>query len=347
MKKFIEPIIHSTIWIAGYILFIKGSQTLGVFNKIDGTIFYPLTIGTVINISLFYAVSLILIPKFSIHQKILKLLSQLIIVFLVLTLIESLVDFSFFTTMYSSENEPFGSQLVLNFVSNLVILSLALTYGFTKNWIKNERSKQKLKEEKLRSELNFLKAQINPHFLFNILNMAFSSATGNGDETTANIIEKLAGLMRYMLYESNSEKADINKEISYIENYINLQKLRMASDIKTHIQFNVSGDIFSYRIAPLILIPFVENAFKFGVKLEKESIINIQLDLKDNVLKFEVENTNFKKANPQNSVESGIGLENVKRRLELIYPNKYDLKISDNEDKFLVKLKIDLEKLQV
>ena len=163
MKKFIEPIIHSTIWIAGYILFISGSQTLGVFSKIDGTIFYPLTIGTVINIFLFYAVSLILIPKFSVHQKTLKLLSQLIVVFLVLTLIESLVDFSFFTTIYSSENEPFGSQLLLNFVSNIIILSLALAYGFTKNWIKNERSKQKLKEEKLRAELNFLKAQI--HYL--------------------------------------------------------------------------------------------------------------------------------------------------------------------------------------
>lgn len=344
MKKFIEPIIHSAIWIAGYILFITGSQTLGVFSKIDGTIFYPLTIGTIINVFLFYVVSLILIPKFYVHQKILKLLSQLIIVFLVLTLFESLVDFSFFTTIYSSENEPFGSQLVLNFVSNGIILSLALTYGFTKNWIKNERSKQKLKEEKLKAELNFLKAQINPHFLFNILNMAYSSATGNGDETTANIIEKLAGLMRYMLYESNSEKADINKEISYIENYINLQKLRMSSDIKTHIHFNVSVDVLSYRIAPLILIPFVENAFKFGLKLEKESIINIQLHLKNNVLKFEVENTNFTKVNPQNSIESGIGLENVKRRLELIYPNKYDLKISDNKDKFSVKLKIDLEK---
>jgi two-component system LytT family sensor kinase len=342
MKKFIEPIIHSTIWIAGYILFITGSQTLGVFSKIDGTIFYPLTIGTVINIFLFYAVSLILIPKFSVHQKILKLLSHLIIVFLVLTVIESLVDFFFFTTIYSSEHEPFGSQLLLNFISNLIILSLALTYGFTKNWIKNERSKQKLKEEKLKAELNFLKAQINPHFLFNILNMAFSSATGNGDEVTANIIEKLAGLMRYMLYESNSEKVDINKEISYIENYISLQKLRMSSDMKTHIQFNVSGDILSHRIAPLILIPFVENAFKFGLKLEKKSIIKIQLDLRDNVLNFEVENTNFKTANRQNSTESGIGLENVKRRLELIYPNKHDLKISDNADKFLVKLKIDL-----
>lgn len=343
MKKFIEPIIHSIVWIASYILFIAGSQTLGVFSKIDGTIFFPLTIGTVVNIFLFYVVSLILIPRFSVHQKILKLLSQLIIVFLVLTLIESVVDFSFFTTIYSSENEPFGSQLVLNFVSNLIILSLALTYGFSKNWIKNERLKQQLKEEKLTAELNFLKAQINPHFLFNILNMAFSSASSTGDEKTANIIEKLSGLMRYMFYDSNADRVDISKEINYIENYISLQKLRLSSDIPVTIQFNVLGEAGNLRIAPLILIPFVENAFKYGIKLEKKSDIIIQIELENKSLNFNVENVNYKTKNPNYKMDTGIGLNNVKKRLELIYPLKHSLNISNEGGKFRVKLIIDLD----
>lgn len=343
MKKLIEPIIHSIIWISGYFLFVNVAQTLGVFNKVDNTIFFPLTIGTILNIVLFYSVSLFLIPRFARLRKIKNLVFEVLLVYVVLSLIESAIDYSFYTTIYSSEVEPFGSQLILNFISNLLIVSLALTYGFSKNWIKNERLKQKLKEEKLTAELNFLKAQINPHFLFNILNMAFSSASSTGDEKTANIIEKLSGLMRYMFYDSNADRVDISKEINYIENYISLQKLRLSSDIPVNIQFNVVGEASNLRIAPLILIPFVENAFKYGIKLEKKSDILIQLELENSRLNFSVENVNFKTNNPDYKMDTGIGLNNVKKRLELIYPQKYSLNISDDGGKFRVKLKIDLD----
>ena len=230
---------------------------------------------------------------FSISRKVFTLIFHLVLLLVGLTILESVIDYIFFTSIYSTEDEPFGSHIILNLVSNAIMLSLALTYGFTKSWIRNERLKQVLKEEKLSTELNFLKAQINPHFLFNVLNMAFSSASGSGDTTTASIIEKLSGLMRYMLYESNSEKVEIEKEIRYINNYINLQKLRLSKEIPVKITFNTSIDVMNHSIAPLILIPFVENAFKYGIKLERESHISIFLDIKDKELQFRVENSKF------------------------------------------------------
>ncbi len=343
MRKIIEPAIHVVLWITGYLLLLLGANTLGVFHKADGSLLFAVTIGTLINIVVFYTVSLYLIPRFSIKRKAALLIYQLIALLLVFTVIESLVDYLFFSAKYSTEDEPFGSQLIINLVSNFIMLSLAVTYGFTKNWLKNERLKQKYKEEKLSAELNFLKAQINPHFLFNVLNMAFSSATSKGDETTANIIERLSGLMRYMLYESNSEKVEIEKEIDYIQDYISLQKQRLSSDTPVEIKFQATGDISTHTLAPLILVPFVENGFKHGIKLDTKSFIHITLDVTDHTLNFRAENSTFNVEQTSSPTHSGIGLENVRKRLAILYPNKHQLNISEEDDKFLVELQIKLQ----
>jgi len=208
---------------------------------------------------------------------------------------------------------------------------LSVGYGLTKNWIKNEKSNQRLKEEKLTAELDFLKAQLNPHFLFNVLNMAFSSATSSGDERTADMIEKLASLMRYMLYDSNVDKIELSKEIDNIENYINLQKLRLSEDLPVKINFSVLGDTNRNKIAPLILIPFVENAFKYGVKLGEKSDINIRLEISDNKLHFTVENRSCKANNNLSNENSGLGLKNVKKRLAILYPDKHQLEITNDK----------------
>ena len=334
--------IHTLIWVTGFLVFALGVKTIGVFHKSDGSFLYPLISGTLINVALFYLTSLQLIPGFAVSRKAARFVLMTTGLLVSLTIIESLLDYGFFTSLYSSAEESFTSQLMVNLVLNIIVLSLALAYGFIKNWIRNERMKQRLKEEKLTAELNFLKAQINPHFLFNVLNMAFSSATSTGDDKTAGIIEKLASLMRYMLYDSNTEKVDLAKEIQYLQDYIELQKLRLSTDIPVTIRFEVSGDSQGAAIAPLLLIPFVENAFKYGIKFDHPSEILISLDIKSGELIFRVENSSFPGHDAITRKDSGIGLENVKKRLTMLYPGKNRLTLSDQGASYHIELVLNL-----
>ena len=232
--------------------------------------------------------------------------------------------------------------MFINLLFNFIVFSLALGYGFTKSWLRNEKQRQQLREEMLQAELNFLKAQVNPHFLFNVLNMAYASAAGSGDERTSGIIEKLANLMRYMLYESNVGSIELSKEVEYIESFIELQKMRLSSEIQSAVEFSVSGDPGSYKVAPLILIPFVENAFKHGIRLGKPSDILINLKVTSGNLYFEVANSIAEAQNGLGHKNGGIGLENVKKRLALLYPDRHQLNISRKNDKFGISLILNL-----
>lgn len=331
MKKYVEPLIHILIWLTGLTLIILWVKTIGPFRKADGTLLYPIIFGTIINVILFYTNAFVLIPQFSKKRKPIRFILLMLILLIGITSFETIIDYICFIIYYSTEKESFLTQYLSNLFLNIVILVLSVGYGLTKNWIKNEKSNQRLKEEKLTAELDFLKAQLNPHFLFNVLNMAFSSATSSGDERTADMIEKLASLMRYMLYDSNVDKIELSKEIDYIENYINLQKLRLSEDLPVKINFQVYGDTNRNKIAPLILIPFVENAFKYGVKLGEKSDINIKLDISDNKLHFVVENKIFKANNNLSNENSGLGLKNVKKRLAILYSAKHQLEITNDK----------------
>ncbi|HKL09670.1 MAG TPA: histidine kinase [Bacteroidales bacterium] len=341
MKKYIEPFLHALIWVSGFILIVTQVRTIGPFRKVDGTILYPIIFGTINSIMLFYTNVLILIPRYSKHKNAFKLFASIILFLLAITVFEAVIDYYCFDVYHSTEKEPFLIQFTTNLTINLFITALSLGYGLGKNWLKNEKKNQILTKEKLTAELDFLKAQLNPHFLFNILNMAFSSATSHGDERTADMIEKLSSLMRYMLYESNVDKIELSKEIEYIENYINLQKLRLSDDLPVNINFNVNGDVHKNKIAPLILIPFVENAFKYGVKLGHQSDINIKINIKNNDFLFTIENTIFNLPDYTEKNNSGLGLKNAIKRLSIIYPDKHQLKITRNNN-FCVDLKIAL-----
>jgi two-component system, LytTR family, sensor kinase len=338
-----EPLVHVVLWLSAYLVLILLIKTIGPFKKIDGTILMPVTFGTIINIILFYTTSLVLIPGLAEKKGTGKFLILLSLVFLSLSLAETFIDSVLFRAYYSDREESFLSQLLLNTILNGIILSLALGYGFTKSWIKNEKMKQVLLQEKLSAELNFMKSQLNPHFLFNVLNMAYSSASISGDENTADIIEKLSGLMRYMLYESNVEYIELEKEIDYLRNYINLQKMRFPEDLKVTVNFQLNGDFSRSKIAPLILIQFIENAFKFGVKLEQESEILISLNIINNDLKFIVQNPIFRNTGNSDKNASGIGILNVKKRLEILYAGKHSLITENSGEVYDVRLFINLK----
>jgi two-component system, LytTR family, sensor kinase len=342
-KKYIEPIIHVLVWGSGFILFTLLIKTIGPFKRADQTLFMPVSLGTMINLILFYSISLVLIPRFSRNKKTWELIFLTLGLFFLLTSGETIIDYLFFTYYYSSIRESFASQFMLNTSLNLIMLAFALGYGFTKIWLTGEKLKQALKQEKLLAELNFLKSQINPHFLFNVLNMAFSSATCNGDEKTADIIEKLSGLMRYMLYESNVDRVNLEKEIEFLNNYIKLQKMRLSSDISTVVTFQVNGSINHSQIAPLILIPFIENAFKYGISLDHPGEILILLNIHGKQLEFRVQNKINVLLRAIDKKNSGIGLVNVRKRLELLYPGKHKLEIDSSGGMFSVELLMTIE----
>ncbi|TAF83660.1 MAG: histidine kinase, partial [Sphingobacteriales bacterium] len=182
----------------------------------------------------------------------------------------------------------------------------------------------------------FLKSQINPHFLFNSLNNIYSLAYQQSASTPYAIL-KLSDILRYMLYESNDSKVALLTEIEYLKSFIELQKLRFKTNLSVHL--NIEGNISKQQIMPLVLISFVENAFKHGVATEVDYPINILISVHENKLLFTISN---KKSNHIKDVTGGIGMANVVRRLDLTYPNQYKLNVNSSTMNYYCELFIDL-----
>jgi two-component sensor histidine kinase len=211
----------------------------------------------------------------------------------------------------------------------LFFFSLLLRIGL--KWRQTER-------ERMSSELSYLRAQINPHFLFNTLNSIYSLAIQKSDNTAAAIV-KLSGMMRYITTEAEKEKVLLEKELNYINDYIDLQMLRFGEEARVIYTANI--DPGSKKIAPLILIGFIENAFKYGVNAEEEASIEIKLELIGDQLKMFVRN---RKVVQKKMAEegTGIGIQNTSNRLRLLYPGKHQLEVFDNPDDFIVSLTLQL-----
>jgi two-component system, LytTR family, sensor histidine kinase AlgZ len=210
---------------------------------------------------------------------------------------------------------------------------------FAVDWFELEAKRKEVENEKLTAELNFLKAQINPHFLFNTLNNLYYLAYTKSDNTTE-VIAKLSQMMRYMIYDSNHSKVQLSKEIEYMQNYISLERLRLNNQIP--IIFELKGNTENVMIAPLIFITFLENAFKHGVSNNNPNAwVNISIELVDGQCIYQVENSKLEDKTEAHE-KSGIGLQNVQRRLELSYPGKYQLMMEDKLDRYIVKLNLTL-----
>lgn len=193
------------------------------------------------------------------------------------------------------------------------------------------------------ANLGLLRSQINPHFLFNTLNSLYGTALQENAERTSEGIQKLGDMMRFMLYENNQDTISLSREINYLKNYIELQKLRIAESSEIVIDVEIEESFSDLQIAPMLLIPFVENAFKHGISFQEYSYIKISLQVLENRLLFTVNNS----VHPQNQTitdeqKGGIGLENVKQRLSLLYSNKHDLIIRNNSKEYFVHLTLTL-----
>lgn len=200
---------------------------------------------------------------------------------------------------------------------------------------------QEIESKQLQTELDLLKTQINPHFLFNTLNNLFGMAR-NQDAATAEGISRLSHLMRYMIHDSQVERIDLDKEVEQVRRLIELQKLRFSEEDDIDIDFLIVGDTGKIQIPPMLLIPFVENAFKHGISLDKASFVHIVLKAQDERLEFSIKNSTHIARPSYNESDTGLGLSNVRRRLELLYPGKHELKIQDSQKVFEVSLSIEL-----
>jgi sensor histidine kinase YesM len=214
----------------------------------------------------------------------------------------------------------------------LFILTLSTGIRIIQQWQQSEK-------EKVNAELAFLKAQINPHFLFNTLNNIYSMAIVKNEKTPF-AIEMFSNLMRFVIFETQHDFVPLSRKIEYIDTYIELQKLRLSSSVT--VNYKVTGNPGSLQIAPLIMMPFIENSFKFGISTEKESIITIKIDILDEELNFYA--SNFK--NPSLAKENGssqLGIGNTIKRLQLIYPGRNTLRINENDHDYIVELNLRLK----
>ncbi len=227
----------------------------------------------------------------------------------------------------------------------LTILSvLVLTSGIkiVQYWYQDQQTAKAMVKAKLEAELKFLKAQIHPHFLFNTLNNLYALTLKKSDRAPE-VVLRLSELVNYMLYEASASGVPLSKEIETIHNYIALERIRYRDNLD--IYFQTSGDIGQAQIAPLLLLPFVENSFKHGVSDEvADKWISLNLNLNFPHLVFKVENSRSRPNGERREKDyaGGIGLKNVKRRLELLYPDRYELKIKEEPDSYFISLSIDL-----
>ena len=236
----------------------------------------------------------------------------------------------------------YGFWEITEFVIAYIVITSLMK--LSKSWFHYREMQDKLsrlEREKSAAELSALKSQVNPHFLFNSLNNLYSLALDK-DERTPGIILRLSQTMRYLLYESNADFVPLEKEMEHLTNYVEMQRLRVGE--KAEISFEVLGNPADKQVAPLLFLPLVENGFKHGIKGETEgAFIRILLQILDNQLVFKTENNKGTVDSVEkNQVSGGVGLQNLRRRLDLLYPGKHHLEITDGIATFTAVLKIDL-----
>ncbi len=336
-------ILHTLFWLV--IIFIL---VLSIFLNPEKNItlkHYFISIGMfgIINVSLFYINYIFLIPNLIKKHKRYFLYSLFFIVLLLLgplikTCVAVLNPKELLTHMEKGKPELFDYRFYFFgqvFICGFFLVSSCII-RFAVDWFDAERIQRNLENERREMELQFLKSQLNPHFLFNSLNNIYSLAYQKSDKT-ANAIMKLSEIMRYMIYESNDPTVPLNKEVEYLKNYIELQKIRFKDG--AYIEMSLSGEIDDQKVIPLMLISFVENAFKHGVLNDPSDPVKINIIANQKILHFSVIN---KKNNLNKDAQGGVGLPNVERRLQLVYPERYKLNVVNSSTHYTCELMIDI-----
>lgn len=283
-----------------------------------------------------------LIPKFIVKKKYTRFFLLFIISLIIFYLVKTGLIYLLVTKNVWPENSGFNAftfdHIVEVTIGVLYVTAVGATIKLTYEWINEKRKNEELQKTQLRTELNFLKSQIQPHFFFNTLNNLYALVIKKSPNAP-DVVLKLSEIMQYVLYDAKEPKISMLNEINYIYSYLDLEKLRYGDKVKSSIE--ITGDMDEVEIPPLLFLPFIENCFKHGITNNDDIKVDIRFEITDNFLFFTVENTFYK--NNEINVKHGIGIENVKRRLQLLYGENFTLETKVKKNKFKVLLKFPIE----
>lgn len=355
IKKWIEPLI--LIILFGLIFFIPVEMSRlpvfsGQFNNIDGSLYAVRIMDVLVATFLCLFASRYLIPT----RLNVAALFKIIVSFGSALLLASLIEYGWDVLTLHVFNLPtapgevsdkmllYSARETLNltiFPGNVGVLILGVFYGLARERNAQIRRQEKLEMEKLEAEVKYLRSQLNPHFLFNSLNNIYAITQRNDDQEGSDALLRLSGLMRYMLYDSAGDNIGLHQEVEHLKNFMDLMLLKYKQDDPPDVDFEIRGELSQFRIAPLIFLPFVENAFKHGIDNHGKGFIRMVLSASRDTIDFTLENSHFPDRVASRE-HRGIGLENVKRRLEHLYPGKYSLDIIVTDESYQVKMRIAL-----
>lgn len=323
---------HSLLWLLYLLItmWLRSSDRSLLFD-LRNTVVSMFFFGGVVYTNLYY-----LMPQYLAKKKPLTYLLLLVGLCVVITPLKVL------TVFFMMSGLPDYQQLLLQnqptlYGQTLLVAGVSTLLKIVREWVRQNRLREDLERENLQSELRFLRAQINPHFFFNTLNSIYALTLKKSDEAP-DMVLRLSDMMRYMLYECNERMVPLSKEINYLQNYIELEKLRHGSKIK--VTFRVEGIVGDLVVAPLIFIVFVENSFKHGLSNQlSDGFVDIRLSINEEEIVFCVENSKTA-AHDAHYHQGGIGLINTRRRLDILYPALYKLDIDNGPEVYSVHLKI-------
>jgi two-component system LytT family sensor kinase len=338
-KGWITIAMHVLIWLIVFLIpyiFSADMQNNSHHkNKNESEFLYLNTGLNIFWVVLFYFNAGLLLPKLIYRRKTGLYILALIVCFSMMVLLDMIL----FHLLISSHVFSLFNSVKHNFIPFVFTLAVSAAYKAVIDKTKADILMREKQSEYFKTELSFLRSQISPHFLFNVLNNITALARLKSDELEPTVM-KLSSLMRYMLYETDEDKVILKNEVEYLQDYIDLQKQRYGDELTLQVLFHIKEEW--QTIEPMLLIPFVENAFKHGNVLQQNPHISIHLQVADNQLYFTVKNK-FESNKATKDKTSGIGLVNVKRRLELLYPGKHTLSIQKKDDLFIVSLQLILK----
>jgi len=332
-------IFHVMVWMVLFCLpYILSSGQQQIVIKVFAHSWIPL----IMYIILFYLNYFGLIDWFLLKKKVLLFILINCLVISIFLLIRNELNTLFFDALFNAplkgDDRPTLKLFIyIQIISFVLPIAFAIALKTTERWLKTEAERKEAANAKLQSELQHLRYQLQPHFFFNSLNNIYSLVDVAPDQAKSTI-HSLSKLMRYLLYETNTELVPLTNEIDFMRKYMELMKLRISDKTKVASSFPIANT--SIQIAPLLFISLIENAFKHGVSATKESVISLEMKVQDNHVFFTIENNNFPKEDTDKS-GSGIGLQNLQKRLELLYPNKHKFKTSLKEGIYSISLKIE------
>jgi two-component system LytT family sensor kinase len=347
MKKSVVIALHCFYWLRPvlslYTIFISSIAYFDPESDNAARQLHYITssiVTIVLSLILFYLFYLYFFPRFMAKKRVVLFVLYGFMACLAFNLLkDGCIKIAFQTPYFKKFILPDGFVNFLSILDVVSVVGTAATACFFRafiNWYSDIKVKEQLVAKNLQSELALLRAQINPHFLFNTINNIDVLITKDA-EAASQYLQKLSDIMRFMLYETSTERIPLTKEIAYIEKYIALQKIRTANE--NYVQFTISGANDNISIAPMIFIPFIENAFKHSINKKIDHAIDISIAINHQNVTFICKNA-YEQSTVTLQENSGLGIELIKQRLQLLYPNMHELNIQKLEQQFIVSLNI-------